>query len=108
VSPSRSTGAWTGVVLAVALLYYFVLEAWAGQTLGKLLLDLRVLQAGGTRPSMRAVALRTLLRIADWLPLLYLAGFIITLATGTPSLAERRYFDQATDRTDNPQVCHRP
>jgi hypothetical protein len=31
---------------------------------------------------VRAVALRTLLRIVDWLPLLYLAGFITTLATG--------------------------
>src|SRR5262249_54506028 len=75
--------AWTGVFVAVALLYYFALEAWAGQTLGKLLLDLRVLHPGGTRPSVRAVALRTLLRIVDWLPLLYLAGFITTLATGT-------------------------
>lgn len=76
------SGAWTGVFLAVALLYYFVLEAWAGQSLGKFLLDLRVLDASGTRPSVRAVALRTLLRIVDWLPLLYLAGFITTLATG--------------------------
>ncbi len=75
--------AWTGVLTAVALLYYFALEAWAGQTLGKLLLDLRVRHVAGTRPSVRAVALRTLLRIIDWLPLLYLAGFITTLATGT-------------------------
>lgn len=76
-------GAWTGVFLAVALLYYFALEAWAGQTLGKVLLNVRVVHAGGTRPSVRAVALRTLLRIVDWLPLLYMAGFITTLATGT-------------------------
>jgi uncharacterized RDD family membrane protein YckC len=75
--------AWAGVLTAVALLYYFALEAWAGQTLGKLLLDLRVRHVGGTRPSVRAVALRTLLRIVDWLPLLYLAGFITALATGT-------------------------
>ena len=67
-------GAWTVVFLAFALLYYFVLEAWAGQTLGKLLLDLRILHAGGARPSVRAVAVRTLLRIVDWLPLLYLAA----------------------------------
>ena len=75
-------GASTVVFLAFALLYYFVLEAWAGQTLGKLLLNLRILHAGGARPSVRAVAVRTLLRVVDWLPLLYLAGFISTLASG--------------------------
>jgi len=74
--------AWTLVLVAIALLYYFVLEAWAGQTLGKLLFDLRVRTAAGEKPSIGAVALRTLLRIVDWLPLLYLVGWISTLATG--------------------------
>jgi uncharacterized RDD family membrane protein YckC len=77
------SGAWAGVFLAIALLYYFTLEAAIGQTLGKRLLGLRVLGAGETRPSVRAVASRTLLRVVDWLPLLYLAGFITMLATGT-------------------------
>jgi len=77
------TGTWAVVFLALALGYYFVLEAWAGQTVGKRLLGLRVLSAGGARPSVRAVAGRTLLRIVDWLPALYLAGFITMLATGT-------------------------
>jgi uncharacterized RDD family membrane protein YckC len=75
-------GAWIGVFLLLALLYYLVLEAWAGQTVGKVLLDVRVQQAGGTRPSLGAVALRTLLRIVDWLPTLYLAGFITMMVTG--------------------------
>jgi len=79
---SLNTG-WTLVLLAIALAYYFVLEAWTGQTVGKLLFDLRVRAAAGEKPSVRAVALRTLLRIVDWLPVLYLAGFISTLATGT-------------------------
>ena len=77
------TGTWAVVFLALALGYYFVLEAWAGQTVGKRLLGLRVLGAGGARPSVWAVAGRTLLRIIDWLPALYLAGFITMLATGT-------------------------
>lgn len=75
-------GAWAAVFLAVALLYYFVLEAWAGQTLGKWLLDVRVLYSAGGRPSVWAVGVRTLLRVVDWLPLLYLVGFITMLATG--------------------------
>jgi uncharacterized RDD family membrane protein YckC len=77
------TGTWAVVFFALALGYYFVLEAWAGQTVGKRLLGLRVLSAAGARPSVRAVAGRTLLRIVDWLPALYLAGFITMLATGT-------------------------
>ena len=77
------TGTWLVVFLALALGYYFVLEAWAGQTVGKRLLGLRVLGAGGARPSVWAVAGRTLLRLVDWLPFLYLAGFITMLATGT-------------------------
>jgi uncharacterized RDD family membrane protein YckC len=77
------TGTWAVVFLALALGYYFVLEAWAGQTVGKRLLGLRVLSAAGARPSVRAVAGRTLLRIVDWLPALYLAGFITMLGTGT-------------------------
>lgn len=77
------TGTWALVFFALALGYYFVLEAWAGQTVGKRLLGLRVLSAGGARPSVWAVAGRTLLRIVDWLPALYLAGFITMLATGT-------------------------
>src|SRR5262249_11236727 len=54
------SGLWLVVFLAAALGYYFVLEAWAGQTLGKRLLGLRVLRADGTRPSVGAVAVRTL------------------------------------------------
>jgi hypothetical protein len=67
---------------ALVLLYYFALEAALGQTVGKLLLGLRVVRADGGRPSVVAVAVRTLLRVVDWLPLLYLIGFITMMATG--------------------------
>jgi uncharacterized RDD family membrane protein YckC len=74
---------WTVVFLAIALLYYFALEALIGQTLGKRALGLRVSGTGGVRPSVWAVAGRTLLRIIDWLPAMYLVGFITMMATGT-------------------------
>jgi uncharacterized RDD family membrane protein YckC len=70
------------VYFALVVLYYFVLEAAIGQTVGKLLLGLRVLRADGSRPSVARVALRTVLRIVDWLPFLYLVGFITMMATG--------------------------
>jgi hypothetical protein len=43
---------------------------------------LRVVGRDGGRPPAAAVAICTLLRIVDWLPLLYLVGFITMLATG--------------------------
>lgn len=73
---------WGLVYLALLLAYYFAMEAVTGQTVGKGLLSLRVARADGTRPSAGAIGARTLLRIIDWLPFLYLVGFITMLATG--------------------------
>jgi uncharacterized RDD family membrane protein YckC len=75
-------GVWWLVYLAVLLVYYFVFEVAVGQSVGKRLLGLRVVRADGSRPSAAAIAVRTLLRIVDWLPFLYLVGFIAMLATG--------------------------
>jgi len=75
-------GAWAVLYLALLPLYYFALEASIGQTVGKRLLGLRVQRADGGRPSGWAIAGRTLLRLIDGLPVLYLAGFITMLATG--------------------------
>jgi uncharacterized RDD family membrane protein YckC len=74
--------AWSLVFLAVVLAYYFVFEMAVGQTVGKRLLGLRVVRADGSRPSVAAIAVRTLLRLVDWLPALYLLGFLAMLATG--------------------------
>jgi uncharacterized RDD family membrane protein YckC len=81
VSLSLSGGA-AAVYFGLVLLYYFALEAAIGQTLGKLVLGLQVVRADGSRPSVGTTALRTLLRIVDWLPFLYLVGFITMMATG--------------------------
>jgi uncharacterized RDD family membrane protein YckC len=72
----------TAVYIALVLLYYFMFEVAVGQTVGKLLLGLRVVRADGSPPSVGAIALRTLLRIVDWLPFFYLVGFITMMATG--------------------------
>src|SRR4029434_649943 len=53
-----------------------------GQTVGKLLTGVRVVRADGDRPPVGAVAIRTVVRLVDWLPLLYLVGFLTMLATG--------------------------
>jgi uncharacterized RDD family membrane protein YckC len=87
-------GAGFALYVALALLYYFVLEAAIGQTVGKLLLGLRVVRAGGGRPNVLHVAARTLVRVVDWLPAFYLVGFIAMLATG---VRRRRLGDLAAD-----------
>ncbi len=80
---------WAGALSAVLFFlasigYGIVLEwRWRGQTLGKRLLRLRVVDAQGLRLQFPQVALRNLLRLVDMLPLVYLVG-------GTASLLTRR------------------
>jgi uncharacterized RDD family membrane protein YckC len=76
-------GAGAALFIALVLLYYFVLEATIGQTVGKLLLNVRVACSDGSRPPVSAVAIRTVLRVVDSLPAFYLVGFITMMATGT-------------------------
>ncbi len=77
-----NSNADAALLLGLVLVYDFALEATIGQTVGKLLVGLRVVGRDGGRPRVSAVAIRTLLRVVDWLPLLYLVGFIAMLATG--------------------------
>ena len=76
------SSAWWAAFAAVAGLYYFVLETVSGQTVGKRLLGVQVCGPRRTRPSARAVTGRTLLRVVDFLPVLYLAGFVTYVAPG--------------------------
>ena len=76
------TFAWAAALVAIAALYYFALEALTGQTVGKRLLGVQVYGPGRARPSAWAVAGRTLLRVVDFLPLLYLAGRILCRRDG--------------------------
>jgi uncharacterized RDD family membrane protein YckC len=89
-------GLEAALYFAFVFLYFFALEAAIGQTVGKLLLGLRIVRADGSRPSVAAVALRTVLRIVDWLPFLYLVGFIAMLVTG---LRRQRLGDLAAKTT---------
>ena len=70
------------VFIALTLLYYFALEATVGGTIGKRFLGLRVVSMEGGPAGTGAVAVRTLMRLIDSLPFLYLIGFISMLATG--------------------------
>lgn len=60
---------------AISLIYGAAAEwIWRGQTVGKRLLHLRVVDARGLRLEPAQVIVRNLLRVADALPALYLVG----------------------------------
>ena len=65
---------------AISLVYMALAEwLWRGQTVGKRLLRLRVVDAGGLRLEPSQVIVRNLMRFIDALPALYLVGGIACL-----------------------------
>lgn len=63
---------------ALFVRYFTVLESGSGQTLGKRLLDLRVVSIfTGPPPDLAHSLLRNILRIVDWHPFLYLIGIFV-------------------------------
>jgi uncharacterized RDD family membrane protein YckC len=78
------------LAVAIKLLLYFVISIgysmllewyWRGQTIGKRLLRLRVVDAHGLRLQLHQVVIRNLLRFVDMLPLLYLVGGVACLVS---------------------------
>jgi len=66
------------VMFAVFIIYFTLLESNTGQTLGKRVFDLRVVSTStGRPPDLGHSLIRNILRIVDWLPFLYLLGFIV-------------------------------
>ncbi len=79
-----------GLAGAAATLGFFLLSigygvacewAWRGQTLGKRLLRLRVVDAEGLRLQFHQIVIRNLLRVVDSLPLLYFVGGLVCWLT---------------------------
>jgi uncharacterized RDD family membrane protein YckC len=74
----------------LAVILYFVISVgyaivlewrWRGQTLGKRVLGLRVVDAQGLRLQLSQIALRNLLRLIDMLPVAYLVGGIAAFSS---------------------------
>jgi uncharacterized RDD family membrane protein YckC len=82
---------------AIAILLYFTVRIgygiffewyWQGQTLGKKLLRLRVMDEQGLRLQFSQIVIRNLLRAVDSLPGLYLVGGLVTvISRPTPLLS---------------------
>jgi uncharacterized RDD family membrane protein YckC len=75
-------GLFAGLIsVALYLGYYVLMEGYLGQTLGKMLLGIKVVREDdGGVPGVKAAAIRTVLRIVDGL-FSYLVGFIAVLAS---------------------------
>lgn len=73
----------TFALLIISFAYYALLEGYLGQTLGKMLLGIKVIREdNGEVPGLGAAAVRTVLRVIDVLPFAYLVGFIAVLISG--------------------------
>jgi uncharacterized RDD family membrane protein YckC len=82
--------AFPGFASALSLVIYFLLDwgygigletAWSGQTVGKRVMSLRVIQESGVRIGFYHAALRNLARPVDRLPLLYMVGGMAALVS---------------------------
>ncbi|WP_375760683.1 RDD family protein [Corallococcus exercitus] len=82
--------AFPGFASALGIVVYFLVDwgygitletAWAGQTVGKRVMSLRVIQESGVRIGFYHAALRNLARVVDRLPLLYLVGGSVALVS---------------------------
>lgn len=81
-SPDLSEALGIVIYFGLSILYGLVLEwVWRGQTLGKRILGLRVMDEEGRRLQPQQIVVRNLLRFLDALPLLYLVGGTAMLAT---------------------------
>jgi uncharacterized RDD family membrane protein YckC len=75
ISPDLAQAIMIVGYFVISIAYGVLLEwAWRGQTIGKRLLRLRVMDADGLRLQFHQVLLRNLLRFVDCLPALYLVG----------------------------------
>src|SRR5579863_4120088 len=70
------------IAFLISMAYGILLEwRWRGQTLGKRVMRLRVIDARGLRLEFAQVVVRNLLRALDTLPVLYLVGGSVALTT---------------------------
>jgi uncharacterized RDD family membrane protein YckC len=86
-SPFEETPDWWSAVFALVLLFFFAFYQlffeilWNGQTPGKRVVSIRVVQSTGLPLTMSSAIIRNLVRLFDFLPLFYGFGLIAMFAT---------------------------
>lgn len=85
ISDHRWTSGWVAfdpiclAFLVVIIAYYVLLEAYAGATVGKWVVGIRVVDLDGKKPGLVTSLLRNVLRLIDSLPALNILGVILIL-----------------------------
>lgn len=69
------------IFFIVIVAYYVLLEACLGWTVGKRLLDLRVIAVDGSKPGLKKSLIRNALRLVDGLPAFSILGVVVILLT---------------------------
>lgn len=70
-----------GTRVALIMAYFTVCEGFFGRTLGKALLGIEVRSETGAPPTLPQAAVRSALRFVDEMPLLYLLGLALAIAS---------------------------
>jgi uncharacterized RDD family membrane protein YckC len=73
----RLAGFVTPLLGLVGIVYFIYMEGTYGQTIGKRVMSIVVVDEGGGACDMRASAIRNVLRLVDALPTLYIVGFAV-------------------------------
>ena len=101
LSPDWAKALGVALYFVISTGYGIFLEwRWRGQTLGKRVMGLRVIDSQGLRLQLQQIVVRNLLRAVDTLPLFYLIG-------GTASLVSR-YGQRLGDLAANTVVAQEP
>ena len=69
------------VVSLIGIVYFIVMEALKGATVGKMAMGLKVVKKDGSAISWQESVIRNLLRIVDALPAFYIVGIICIAVT---------------------------
>ncbi len=74
-------GGMFGIQFFLWLIYFTYFEGTSGQTLGKRVAHVRVVKEDGSRCDFGSALIRSILRIVDSLPFIYILGIILIAAT---------------------------
>lgn len=85
----------------IGLLYFVLLEGLTGATIGKRLVKIKVVREDGSPCGIGPAVIRTILRVIDGLPFLYIIGMILIAR----SPRKQRLGDRSQDRCNQSRLA---
>jgi len=75
-----SIGIYTALNFVIWIVYFTYLEGKTGETIGKRAMGIKVVSEKGEMDYTKSF-IRNILRVIDWLPFVYILGFIVAVAS---------------------------